>query len=108
MGVISPMLARPPASRTSGFTLIELLAVIAIIAIIAGIVIGGIPAVRKRASAARCRAELTVLTNALENYKRHYGDYPQLGEFAHATITPTNNAAPGVNMAEAKLFNCLT
>src|ERR1041385_1364842 len=91
-----------------GFTLIELLAVIVIISILAGIVINGLGGVRKRSAAARCRAELAVLATALENYKRFYGDYPQLGEFGHATITPAANAAPGLNTAEAKLFNCLT
>jgi prepilin-type N-terminal cleavage/methylation domain-containing protein len=101
------MLARRPA-RASAFTLIELLAVIVIITILAGIVINGLGAVRKRAAAARCKAELATLANALEEYKRHYGDYPQLGEFTHATIIPAANAAPGVNTAEAKLFNCLT
>lgn len=101
------MPARRPAPANA-FTLIELLAVIVIIAILAGIVINGLAGVRKRSAAARCRAELAALATALENYKRLYGDYPQLGEFTHATLTPAANAAPGLNTAEAKLFNCLT
>jgi prepilin-type N-terminal cleavage/methylation domain-containing protein len=101
------MPARRPAPA-DGFTLIELLAVIVVVAILAGIVIGGLAGVRKRSAAARCRAELAALATALEDYKRRYGDYPQLGEFAHAAIAPAANAAPGLNTAEAKLFNCLT
>jgi prepilin-type N-terminal cleavage/methylation domain-containing protein len=82
--------------RTFAFTLIELLAVIVVISLLTGIVISGISAVRQRSNAARARVELAALANALEDYKRHYGDYPQLGEFGHAAITPISNiTAPG-------------
>jgi prepilin-type N-terminal cleavage/methylation domain-containing protein len=105
---VRPFASARQSSGGRAFSLIELLAVIVIISILAGIAINGMGAVRKRTAAARCKAELATLATALEDYKRHYGDYPQLGEFAHASITPVSNAAPGVNTAEAKLFNCLT
>src|SRR4051812_40222888 len=109
MGVISPMLARPPASRTSAFTLIELLAVVAIMAILSGIAIGTIQGMQSRAAAGRAKAELAVIATALEEFKRTYGDYPQLGDFNQAPLAPTNTAAgPGTATVQARLFNCLT
>jgi type II secretory pathway pseudopilin PulG len=101
--------------RRSAATLIELLSVIAVLAILVTIAIGGVSAMRRRSLMVRTRAEVSALANALEDYKRFYGDYPQLGEFTHATITPTGISTtnptgngPGAGTAEAKLFNCLT
>jgi hypothetical protein len=34
---------------------------------------------KQRANIERARGELAALVTALENYKRHYGDYPWLG-----------------------------
>lgn len=69
-------------NRQRAFTLLELLAVIAIIAVLTGIVIG----VGRRASesgkTARAKAELAVLSAALESYRRQYGDYPRTSENA--------------------------
>ena len=95
--------------RQSAFTLIELLTVITLIVILAGIAFGGIKSAKTRANLARARSDLAALVGALEDYKRYYGDYPQLGAFNQATLTPTSLAAgPGLNTAQAKLFNCLT
>jgi prepilin-type N-terminal cleavage/methylation domain-containing protein len=70
-----------------GFTLLELLAVIAIIAVLTGIVIG----VGRRASEsgkiARAKAELAVLSAALEAFRTQYGDYPQTGSVNFALPT---------------------
>ena len=69
----------PPGatSKRSAFTLLELLAVISLSAILAGIMLG----VGRRASeagkVARAKAELAVLSAALESYNHTYGDYPQ-------------------------------
>lgn len=87
-----------------GFTLLELLAVIAIIAVLTGIVIG----VGRRASEsgkiARAKAELAVLSAALESYKRQYGDYPQAGTTNRAlTSSPAQ-----LNDANVRLFHALT
>jgi len=95
-----------PSARTflCGFTLLELLTVVAIIALLTGVVIG----VGRRASdsgkVARAKAELAVISSALESYKRQYGDYPQAGAL--------NFALPQVPLAEShanvRLYNALT
>ncbi|MCM2275458.1 MAG: prepilin-type N-terminal cleavage/methylation domain-containing protein [Candidatus Didemnitutus sp.] len=102
----SPLLrARPaPDPAPRAFTLLELLAVIAIIAVLTGIVIG----VGRRASTAgkvaQAKAELAVLSAALESYKRQYGDYPQAGAVNFALpLTPI-----AADHANVRLYNALT
>lgn len=98
-----------PSRRLSAATLIELLTVMSILALLAAIAVGTIVGLQQRGALARSRSELAALAAALEDFKRHYGDYPQLGEFTHAALVPTSTTAgPGVATAEARLFNCLT
>jgi prepilin-type N-terminal cleavage/methylation domain-containing protein len=106
-------LARPSSRRTSaltrGFTLVELLTSIAVIAILSAFAIGAVRGAKERTNIARARGELAALVTALEEFKRIYGDYPQLGEFGQAAATPTAvTTGPGTQTAQAKLFNCLT
>ena len=76
-------LAPPGAiSARAAFTLLELLAVIAIIAVLAGIVIGVGRRANETGKLARAKAELAVLSAALENYQRTYGGYPQTDDAA--------------------------
>ncbi len=86
-----------------------------VIGILATITIGAVRGARERSHIARARSELAAVSTALERFKQLYGDYPQLGEFTQAPATPTgvtaalpNGTGPGVNTAQAKLFNCLT
>ncbi|MEY2880829.1 MAG: hypothetical protein RLZZ15_3209 [Verrucomicrobiota bacterium] len=99
-----------PESRHAAFTLVELLTVAALVALLAGIAVGALRGGKGRAAQARARSELAALTNALEEFKRHYGDYPQLGDFASiGNLTPANTTGgPGTGTSQAKLFNCLT
>ena len=99
--------------RELGFTLIELFSVMAIIAILMGIAVGTLRGAKQRAAIARTRSELALLVQALEDYKRHYGDYPQTGPSANNSQKVTLSSAgvsvgPGLNTAQALLFNSLT
>ena len=84
------------------FTLIELLTVIAIIGILAGITFGVIGGVRKQANVAKAKSELAALSQALEAYKRLYGDYPQTGRSDGNLITAATDSR-----VEGQLFNAL-
>jgi prepilin-type N-terminal cleavage/methylation domain-containing protein len=59
-----------------GFTLIELLMVIAIISILAAITFGISTGVRNTQARAKAKAELAVISQAIEQFKARYGDYP--------------------------------
>lgn len=63
---------RPPA-----FTLLELLVTLTLIAGLFALASGVTDGVRLRVARAAARAELAVLVQALEEYRRHYGDYPR-------------------------------
>ncbi len=92
--------------RRSAFTLLELLAVMAIIAILVSLSFGLVRSSKQRASLARTRGDLATLVQALEAYKRHYGDYPQTGSAAQAT--PVIGAVIAQGQAQSLLFNALT
>lgn len=88
--------------RRRAFTLIELLTVMAIIGVLAGITFGVVRGVQERAAISQARSELATLAQALEAYKKQYGDYPQTGSSggnSGATATATS--------VEGQLFNAL-
>ena len=89
-------------SRLSAFTLIELLTVMAIIGILAAITFGAMTGVKSRAKISLARTELASLAQALEAYKKQYGDYPQTGL---SSGTPTATASD--TTVEGELFNAL-
>jgi prepilin-type N-terminal cleavage/methylation domain-containing protein len=74
----------PPGAtdKRAAFTLLELLAVITMVAILAGIVLGVGRRESEAGKAARAKAELAVLSVALENYRRSHGDYPRTDDEA--------------------------
>ena len=99
--------SRVDLRESPGFTLIELLVVIALVGMLTGVVLGGARGGRAHASANRARAELAVIGEMLEAYRREYGDYPQAantpeklydalrGNLGVAQITLRDPAAPG-------------
>jgi prepilin-type N-terminal cleavage/methylation domain-containing protein len=107
----------PPAATgrgvcDGGFTLIELLTVMSIIVILAGFGVAGIIGAKQRAAIARAKSELALLAQALEDFKRHYGDYPQTGAASQAAVVvtlPANGVSrgPGATTAQALLLNAL-
>jgi len=74
------MLDLSPSSRLrpkqQGFTLIELLMVIAVILILAGITFGISRGVQNAQARAQAKAELATISQAIEQFKSRYGDYP--------------------------------
>jgi len=105
MTVLMKSARRAPHSSPA-FSLTELLTVIAVVGILFGITLGFVQGVKRRESTGRAKAELTHLAQALEDYRRHYGDYPQTGLAAHATAAVS--AVISSTPAEALFFNALT
>ena len=94
--------ARPAPARSGAFTLLEVLTVVAIIVLLAAIAFTATGGAMERGRRARCRSDLAVLTQALEAYRIHFGEYPQTGA---AVSDPSGSAdsgdGPGI------LFNAL-
>jgi general secretion pathway protein G len=67
----------PSTFRRFGFTLVELLAVITIVTMLAALVVGGASFAMRKASVARCYAQMEVIKNALSDYRIDKGRYPQ-------------------------------
>lgn len=93
------------AGWARAFTVIEVLVVMAVIAILVTISIRAMRGGKQSAAVGRARAELAVLAQALEEYKRLYGDYPQTGNAGQAT--PAVGAVISQNQAQALLLNAL-
>ena len=75
------MLYNPPhlyslSKRQKGFTLIELLMVITVILILAGITFGISRGVQNAQARTKAKAELATISQAIEQFKSRYGDYP--------------------------------
>jgi prepilin-type N-terminal cleavage/methylation domain-containing protein len=87
------------------FTLVEILMVITVIATLTAVALPAIRGARECALRARAQAELAVVVQALESYRRAFGDYPRTGDFAEAQAG--TDAPLGIDAAQAKLFNAL-
>lgn len=63
--------------KSRGFTLVELLTVITIIVILAGLTVGALGWVQRKAAVDKARAQLALLENGLEQYYADTGVYPE-------------------------------
>jgi general secretion pathway protein G len=77
---------RFPVSSSPAFTLIELLVTVTVIAILAGITLAAMGGVNQKATRDKTKAEVTAISNALEQFKSVRDDYP--------TNSDTNNFYP--------------
>ena len=66
-------------SPSPAFTLIELLVTITVIAILAGITLAAMGGVNQKATRDQAKAEVTAISNALEQYKSVNDSYPAAG-----------------------------
>ena len=62
--------------RRSAFTLIELLVVMAIIAILAALILAGVMVFFRKGPEVKNRHDILQLSEALQNFKKRYGQYP--------------------------------
>lgn len=78
-----------------GFTLIELLMVLAVIAILSAITFGISKGVRNAQNRAKAKVELAAISQAIEEYKSRYGDYPlhdaSLDDYPSTAGEPTSS-----------------
>jgi general secretion pathway protein G len=75
-----------PVCPSPAFTLIELLVTVTVIAILAGITLAAMGGVNQKATRDKTKAEVTAISNALEQFKSVRDDYP--------TNSDTNNFYP--------------
>ena len=78
---LNPVSDLPMKTKTSpyypkGFTLVEMLITITIIVILAGMSLGGFNFVTNKQATKKAEIQLSLLANALEEYKLDYGSFP--------------------------------
>ncbi len=85
-----------------GFTLVELLVVIVVLGILIALLLPAINSAVKTARNAAVLAEINQLSQALENFKAKYGDYPpsriylsETGNYSAATLAPGTSPPVG-------------
>jgi len=94
--------------RRSAFTLIELLIVIAIIAILALIAIPNFLDAQIRAKVSRAKADMRMITTAIEAYQTDYSMYP-LGPNEYGDMKAYGNGWPAVDHGnQYALSHCTT
>src|SRR4051812_41748516 len=64
--------------RRGGFTLIEMLVVIGIIVLLAGLTIPMVVKARRSAGRTKLASDFGTISQALEEYKNTFGDYPRV------------------------------
>ena len=92
------------AVQFRGFTLVEMLAVVALTAILSGSVFGLARGAHERTAVARARAELAVLSLAIEAWRGQYGDYPAAADPAEffESLTGRRGRYPSMTTATTR------
>lgn len=73
-----------------GFTLVEMLVVVAIIVILAGLTMGGLSFMTRNQATQKCKAQIGMLSSALEEYKMDFGRYPVANDTGATADTGAN------------------
>jgi len=81
---VPPLTPARPLRAQSAFTFVELLTVVTIISILSAITFSISRGVTKQSRITRAKAELGVISSALEAYKHYYGDYRHLKDSENA------------------------
>jgi type II secretory pathway pseudopilin PulG len=85
-------------SARRGFTLIELLVLIGIVVILAGLLLPAVARMRKEANINIAKQEFQMISNALEQYRTDFRDYPRNG-YAYGDPQPALvSNATGINV----------
>ena len=88
-----------------GFTLVELLVVIAIIGLLVGLLVPAVQAVRGSFNKSAVKFEVQALSDAVEQYRSKYGDYPPDGSSWPVMETHLRKAFPDILISELNLLN---
>ena len=102
-----PAITISSRENKAAFTLIELLMGIAILGVLAAITFGVFQGVKDSQNRARAKAELSVLSQALERFKSKYGDYPWTAVGSDPSNFDPNNQMMVAKENSARLLNAL-
>ena len=74
------MKREPHPARTKGFTLIEMLVTVTIIIILMALAVGGFDFIKEKQAIEQAKIQVSLLSNAIEEYKLDNGNYPATGD----------------------------
>ncbi|MEK7780413.1 MAG: prepilin-type N-terminal cleavage/methylation domain-containing protein, partial [Verrucomicrobiota bacterium] len=78
--------------RNGAFTLIELLVVIAIIGILAALIFPATGAMKRNATIRKAKAELKMVSLAIDSYKAKFGYYPPGNVIGPGVVNPLSTS----------------
>lgn len=104
-GMVCPD-ARLKLIQSRGFTLIELLAVIVVISILIALLLPAISTVRKRATVAQVKTEISAIEAACTAFKGEYDVYPPSRILIPETATGWNSNTPDIRESKAFIRQC--
>ena len=88
-----------PAPKPNGFTLVELMVVIFIIGLLTTIVVINVLPNQDKAMIQKAKADIAVLSQAMETYRLDNLAYPPAGEGLQSLVTPPASAGNGARTA---------